>query len=74
MSPTRRKRATAKAKVRLSRAEKVLIRAGLIRDARLKDAHRKKLAKLTLAEARALVRVKRKLGYKRSLHFGSIIF
>jgi DNA-binding MarR family transcriptional regulator len=72
MSPTRRK--TAKAKAKMSRQEKTLVRAGLIKSARLKDVHRKKLAKLTLAEAKTLARVKRKLGYKGTLHIQSIIF
>jgi hypothetical protein len=69
MSPTRRKRATAtaKAKVKMSRAEKVLVRAGLIKEARLTAADRKKLRKLSLADARALVRVKRALAYKGTL-------
>jgi DNA-binding MarR family transcriptional regulator len=70
MSPTMRK--TTKAKV--SPQEKILVRAGLIKGGRLKDDQRKKLAKLTLAEARALVSVKRKLGYKGSMHVGSVIF
>lgn len=70
MSPTRRK--TAKAKI--TPQKKILIRAGLIKDARLKDTHRKKLAKLTKAEVRALVSAKRKLGYKGSMHLGGAIF
>lgn len=74
MSPTRRKSATAKAKVKMSRAEKVLVRAGLIKEARLTDPQRKKLAKITLAEARVLVRVKRKLAYKGTLMLASGIF
>lgn len=72
MSPTRRKKVKAKAKV--SRQEKTLVRAGLVKSARLKDEHRKKLAKLTLAEAKTLVRIKRKLGYKGTMHIQSIFF
>jgi hypothetical protein len=66
MSPTKRK----KAKVKMSRQEKLLSRSGLVKDARLSEGQRKKLAKLTTGEVKALVSVKRKLGYKGSLHVG----
>ena len=60
MSPTRGK--TAKAK--MDPREKALIRAGLLKATRITDADRRKIAKLTSAEVKALVSVKRKLGFK----------
>lgn len=54
----------------MGRQEKILSRAGLVKDARLTDAKRKKLAKLTIGEVKALVSVMRKLGYKGSMHIG----
>ncbi len=73
MGPTRRK--TAK-KTKRSRQETILSRAGLVRNSRLTDAQRKLVAKLTIAEVKALASVKRKLRYRGSLHVGGrgIIF
>jgi hypothetical protein len=68
MSPSKRKKAKVKAK--MSRQEKLLSRSGLVKEARLTDAQRKKLAKLTTGEVKALMSVKRKLSYKGSLHVG----
>jgi len=62
------------ATVKMSRAEKVLVRAGLIKEARLTEADRKKIGKLSLADARALVRVKRALAYEGTLMLASGIF
>jgi hypothetical protein len=45
--------------------EKSLIRAGLAKAARITDAQRKKIAKLTKAEVKALVSASRKLRLKR---------
>lgn len=64
MSPTRRK--TAKTKKHPH--EKHLVRAGLAKAARVSDSQRKKIAKLSAGEVKALVSAKRKLGYKGSMH------
>jgi hypothetical protein len=58
MSPARRK--TAKAK--MYPHEKTLIRAGLLKATRITEAQWRKIAKLTSAEVKALVSVRRKLG------------
>jgi hypothetical protein len=77
MSPTRRKRATATAKanekVKKSPAEKILLRNGLL-GRRLSPADREKVARLGVAEARALVKVRDKLEYKGTLMLPSGIF
>jgi hypothetical protein len=64
MSATRRK--TAKAKMHPH--EIALIRAGLLKATRITDAHRRKIATLTSAEVKALVSVKRKLGFTGTMH------
>jgi hypothetical protein len=64
MSPTRRKAPKAKRHPH----EKRLIRAGLVKAARVTDAQRKKIAKLSKGEVRALMSAKRKLRYKGSMH------
>lgn len=63
MSPTKRKKAK-----KMTRQETMLSRSGLVKLARLTDAQRKKVAKLTTGEVKALLSVRRKLGYKGSLH------
>lgn len=71
MAATRRK--TAKAKMHPN--VKSLMRAGLLKAARTTDAHRKKIAKLSKAEVRALVSAKRKLRFRGSMHgSGDFIF
>jgi len=51
------------------------MRAGLLKAARTTDAHRKKIAKLSKAEVRALVSAKRKLRFRGSMHgSGDFIF
>ena len=57
MSPTRRK--TAK---KMHPHEKTLTHARLLKASRITDAQWRKIAKLTSAEVKALVRVRRKLG------------
>ena len=76
MSPTRRKTTRKTARPRVLRQESMLVRAGLVRSARLTDTQRTRLATLTMAEVRALVSVKRKLRYPGTLHIGrkGIIF
>lgn len=79
MSPTRRKttrRKTARktGRTKMLRQESILRRAGLVSASRLNDAKRARLAKLTVAEARALVSAKRKLGYRGSLHIRGFFF
>lgn len=56
------------------RQESILKRARLVSESRLNEATRKKVAKITVAEARALASVKRKTGYPGSLHIRSFFF
>jgi hypothetical protein len=72
MSPTTE--AKGKAKKKISRAEKILVNAGLVNLARLTDLERKRLAKITLLEAKVLARVKRKLHYRGSMMTSSGYF
>ena len=79
MSPTRRKKTRRKtarktARTRVLRQESILKRSGLVSESKLNDAKRAKLAKLTVAEAKALVSAKRKLGYRGSLHIRGFFF
>jgi hypothetical protein len=79
MSPTRRKaaRTTTKgrqAKSAKSRQETILSRVGLVKSASLSNEQRQNLAKLTIAEVRALVSVKRKLRYPGSILIRGFIF
>jgi hypothetical protein len=68
-----RKKATAGPK--RSAAEAHLLRAKLVVATHLTAAHRKKIAKLTPHEVKALVSARRKLGTKGSLHIaGGDIF
>ena len=65
----RRRKAKAKAKKATTHPhEKTLVRAGLAKSARMNDKTRKKIAKLTKGEVKALVSAKRKLGFKGTLH------
>ena len=64
MSPTRRKRVKAAVHPNV----KQLASAGLAKAARLTDALRKKVAKLTKTEVKALVSAKKKLKFKGTLH------
>jgi hypothetical protein len=64
MATTRRK--TAKAKMHPH--VKSLTRAGLLKARQLTDAARKKIAKLSKAEVRAMVSAKRKLRFRGSMH------
>lgn len=66
---TRRKKATSKAKKAMMHPhEKALVKAKLAKSAKMTDKARKRLAKLTKNEVKALVSAKRKLGFKGSLH------
>lgn len=47
---------------------KSLVRAGLAKASRVTAAQRKKIAKLSGSEVKALVSAKRKLGFKGSMH------
>jgi hypothetical protein len=60
-----RKKAT---KAKTHPHEKTLSRAGLTKSSRMTAAHRKKIAKLSGSEVKALVSAKKKLGYKGSMH------
>jgi hypothetical protein len=60
----RRKRAKAKTHPH----EKSLIRSGLVKATRMTDALRKRIAKLTKPEVKALMSAKRKLRFRGSLH------
>ena len=68
MSPTRRKSAKKGKKAKAHPHEKALVKAGLAKPARMSDAQRKKIAKLTKGEVKALASAKRKLRFKGSLH------
>lgn len=63
----RRRKAKAK-KATTHPHEKSLVKAGLAKSARMMDKTRKKIAKLTKGEVKALVSAKRKLGFKGTLH------
>jgi hypothetical protein len=61
--------ATKKAKTPATHPhEKRLAKAGLVKSGKLTTGHRKRIAKLSHAEVRALVSAKRKLGYKGTMH------
>jgi hypothetical protein len=65
----------AKAGPKRSAAEAHLVKARLVDATRLTDAHRKKIAKLSAHEVKALVSARRKLGSKNTLHLeGGDIF
>lgn len=61
-------RKKAKAGPKVSAAEKHLVKAKLVVGKRLTAAHRKRIAKLTAHEVKALVSARRKLGSKGTLH------
>jgi len=58
----------AKAAPKHSKAETHLLKARLVDAKRLTGAHRKKIAKLTPGEVKALISAKKKLGSTGSLH------